>query len=183
MKDINEAFEVLGTLETRRLYHPEWLRKRRESNNRQAPPRTATSRGTYERPETYERSEPPIHSTSSKRRIPVRGKWVVGLSIIFFGGLLLILLPTFLLSNISNPIPSPAPLQLSNGTYLVRNLVGGCGELKIDNGLDLDAVALLSRFEEPAIPLMAVYIRAGASHTIRGVSDGVYLLYFKTGED
>ncbi len=42
MVDINEAFEVLGTLETRRLYHPEWLQKRRESNNRQAPPRAST---------------------------------------------------------------------------------------------------------------------------------------------
>ncbi|MFC2036213.1 DnaJ domain-containing protein [Chloroflexota bacterium] len=29
MTDINEAFEVLGNLERRRSYHPEWLQKRR----------------------------------------------------------------------------------------------------------------------------------------------------------
>ncbi len=33
MRDLNEAFEVLGNLEQRRIYHPVWLQERRESEN------------------------------------------------------------------------------------------------------------------------------------------------------
>ena len=47
----------------------------------------------------------------------------------------------------------------------------------------MDAVAVLSRPEEPKIPLMAVYIRAGDSHTIRGIIDGVYILNFTLGKN
>ncbi len=179
MVDINEAFEVLGNLNNRRLYHPEWLRKRRESNNRQAPPRTSIHHETYEHPET------PVRPTDSKSRIPAWGKWVIGLTIIFFGVLLIIIFNSVLSStpDIPTTTPSPAPVRLPTGTYLVKNLTGGWGELEIDNGLDLDAVAVLSRPEEPKVSLTAVYIRATDSHTIRGIIDGVYILYFKIGED
>lgn len=42
MVDINEAFEVLGKLENRRLYHPEWLQRRRGSQ-----PFTADDQQTF----------------------------------------------------------------------------------------------------------------------------------------
>lgn len=78
--------------------------------------------------------------------------------------------------------PSSVPVRPATGTYIVKELVRGPGELEIDNGLHLDAVAVLSLHREPAIPLMAVYIRAGASHTIAGIGDGIYVLYFSSGE-
>ena len=75
------------------------------------------------------------------------------------------------------------PVRLPTGTYLVKKLGVGSGELTIKNGLDLDAVAILASSEEPEVPLMAVYIRAGASHTIREIRDSTYVLYFSLGED
>lgn len=184
MKDINEAFEVLGALETRRLYHPDWLQKRRESNNRQAPPRASARSGTYERPGTYERSETPVRPTSSKPRIPTWGKWAIGLAVGWF--VIAVVIPNLTSSSqtpttkIPTPTTSQSPVsvRLPTGPYLLKNLAGGYGELKIDNGLDLDSISVLSRIEAPKIPLMQVYIRAGASYTITGISDGVYLLSF-----
>lgn len=75
------------------------------------------------------------------------------------------------------------PVRLPTGTYLVKKLGLGSGELTIKNGLDLDTVAILASSEEPEVPLMAVYIRAGASHTIREIRDSTYVLYFSLGED
>jgi hypothetical protein len=83
MIDINEAYEVLGTLETRRLYHPVWLQKRRESNNRQTPPRESL------RPETDERHDTPIHSTTSSSWMVIR--WIA----VVPAGLAVALLVTF----------------------------------------------------------------------------------------
>ena len=290
MAEINEAYEVLGNLNTRRQYHPVWIQKRRESNNNEAPPRASTRSGTYKRPET------PIRPTSSKRSIPAWLKW--GISLLVVGVILTVVVPnltspsqipnpeiplpttpinslprvtiqsvtlppnpivssgdlifthTFRVVNNEsfdvtinwkgnssitgnfdngtvtvpknsytdvpksyyyittgietitytvyyngiqldewsgthyiNPSLRPVPVRLPTGTYLVKKLISGDGELIIDNGPDLDAVAILSSLKEPKIPLMAVYIRAGASHTIRGISDGVYNLYFSLGED
>jgi hypothetical protein len=73
--------------------------------------------------------------------------------------------------------------RLSTGSYLVEELFGGPGELKIENGLDLDAVAILSSLGEPKAPLMAVYIQATHSYTISGIKAGTYVLYFTLGED
>ncbi|MBA7669045.1 hypothetical protein ES703_77171 [subsurface metagenome] len=75
------------------------------------------------------------------------------------------------------------PVRLSTGTYLVKKLGGGLGELTIENGLDLDAVVILVDSEEPEVPLMAVYIRSEASYTMREIRDGTYVIYFSLGED
>jgi hypothetical protein len=61
-------------------------------------------------------------------------------------------------------------------------MFSGKGELEIDNGLDLDAVGILSSVKEPKVPIIAVYISAGDSFTITGISDNVYILYFSVGE-
>jgi hypothetical protein len=45
-----------------------------------------------------------------------------------------------------------------------------------------DAVAVLTPVGSK-FPLVAVYIRAGDSFTIKGIKDGSYELYFKLGED
>jgi len=74
------------------------------------------------------------------------------------------------------------PVRLPTGTLLVKELHGN-GELTIENGLDLDAVAVLSSTEEPEVPLLAVYVQANDSCTTARVSDGTYMLYFAVGED
>jgi len=74
------------------------------------------------------------------------------------------------------------PAQLSTGTFLVRKLRMGNGELEIENGLDLDAVVVLSSTEEPKAPLMAVYIQSKDSYTVGGIKDDTYVLYFALGE-
>jgi len=73
--------------------------------------------------------------------------------------------------------------RLSTGSFLVRKLSGGSGKLTVENGLDLDAVAILSSPKEPKDPLMAVYIQSNDSYTIRGIKGGTYILYFTLGED
>lgn len=73
--------------------------------------------------------------------------------------------------------------RLDTGTFVVKELRGGKGKLTVENGLDLDALIILSSPEEPKIPLLAAYIRAKDSYSIRGIKDGVYILYYSLGED
>jgi len=73
--------------------------------------------------------------------------------------------------------------RLSTGSFLVRKLSGGSAKLKVENGLDLDAVAILSSSKEPKDPLIAVYIQSKDSYTIREIKGGTYVLYFALGED
>jgi hypothetical protein len=74
------------------------------------------------------------------------------------------------------------PRRLTTGA-IIREVGArdGVGELTIGNDLDLDAVAVLSRQEGPLI--VAVYILNHDTHTITGVPDGSYDLYFTVGED
>jgi len=78
-----------------------------------------------------------------------------------------------------NPLP---PRRLATGTIIrevgARN---GQGQLQIENGLDEDAVAVLSQQEGSL--LIAVYILNHSSYTITGIPDGTYDLYFAVGED
>ncbi|MBA7504183.1 hypothetical protein ES706_02808 [subsurface metagenome] len=73
--------------------------------------------------------------------------------------------------------------RLDTGTFVVKELRGGKGKLTVENGLDLEALIILSGHGEPKIPLLAVYIRAKDSYSIKGIKDGVYILYFALGED
>lgn len=57
----------------------------------------------------------------------------------------------------------------------------GPGELSIDNGTRFDGVAVLALSNDA--PVMAVYIRSGESFTVTGIRDGIYYLFFTTGED
>jgi curved DNA-binding protein CbpA len=172
MKDINEAYEVLGTLETRRLYHPDWLKKRREMNNPEAPPITSDDRVSDEQSETT------IRPTKTKPNMTTRVKWVIGFVAIFIVISIVIVLKSTVFS--SPEIPTSVPVT---GTYIVRNLSGGEGKLEIDNGLDLDAYAVLSRSNAIMTPQMGIYIRAGDSFTMTGINDGVFVLSFRIGKN
>ena len=67
--------------------------------------------------------------------------------------------------------------------FLVKKLSGGYGELRIENGRDLDAVGIIASSREPKIPLIAVYIQSKDSFTVEGIKDDMYTLYFTLGED
>jgi hypothetical protein len=70
-----------------------------------------------------------------------------------------------------------------NGTLLLNNISGGRGQLKIINNYDVDTVFMFSKSGEPLVPLLAVYIHANSSTTVRGIKDGLYIGYYSTGRD
>ncbi|MEW6225627.1 MAG: CARDB domain-containing protein [Chloroflexota bacterium] len=69
----------------------------------------------------------------------------------------------------------------ANGKVLINKLGGGMGRLKITNGGDRDGVVILAKTSAPKKSLLAVYVRAGKSTTIRGIRDGTYVVYFTLG--
>ncbi len=71
----------------------------------------------------------------------------------------------------------------NNGTIFVNHLKGGSGHLKIDNGLSQDAVVVLTAPENPRKPLLSAYVRAKSKHTVRGIKNGVYHIYYSVGDD
>ena len=79
-------------------------------------------------------------------------------------------------------VPQPPPRRLATGTVIrevgARN---GPGELTIENGLDVDAVAVLT--QQGSSWMFAVYVLNHGTHTIGGIPDGTYELYFTLGED
>ena len=80
------------------------------------------------------------------------------------------------------PSPTPTPRRLATGTLIKQvGETNGLGELSIDNGQELDAVAVLSDLN--GTPRTAVYIRSNEAFTIAGIPDGAYHLYFSLGED
>jgi Ig-like domain from next to BRCA1 gene len=83
---------------------------------------------------------------------------------------------------VSIVVPLSPPRQLETGTIVhqagARN---GDGQLGIENGLDLDAVAVLQRNDSAV--LFAVYVRGRDSFTLTNIPDGTYDLYFTLGED
>jgi hypothetical protein len=71
---------------------------------------------------------------------------------------------------------------LATGT-IIKQIGGtnGAGELSVENGLDLDAIAILRRSD--GAWELAAYIRNHDSFTIAGIPDSTYDLYFTLGED
>lgn len=69
----------------------------------------------------------------------------------------------------------------ATGSILQDSDRDGLGELTIENGLDLDAIAVLA--SQTSQPLVSVYIRSAESYILKGIRDGVYLLFFSMGED
>jgi len=71
---------------------------------------------------------------------------------------------------------------LSNGTVLKKNTLylQGDGELSIENGTGLDAVAKLIRGDSA---VLTVYMKANSSYIMRNISNGTYRLIFAQGLD
>jgi len=71
----------------------------------------------------------------------------------------------------------------ANGTVLVNKIKGGMGRLTIKNGDDeRDVVLVLAKSSSPSKALLAVYVRANKSRTVKGIKDGTYVVYFTFGE-
>ena len=78
-------------------------------------------------------------------------------------------------------VPTPLP-RVPNGTILQDyRSEEGLGKLTVENGLNLDAVVALAGLDDT--PVVAFYVQAWNSHTVEGIPDGVYRLYFSTGEN
>lgn len=77
------------------------------------------------------------------------------------------------------PTPTPTPDLTRPLPYFPGR---GEGELTIENGLVWDAVAILSRHDDPNTPLTSVYIKSGGSYTITGIPYGTYELYYMLGK-
>jgi hypothetical protein len=69
----------------------------------------------------------------------------------------------------------------ANGKVLVNKVSGGMGQLTVRNQGSSDAVVLFARSSSPTKTVLAVYIRAGKTATVKGIKDGTYVVYFSTG--
>lgn len=74
--------------------------------------------------------------------------------------------------------------SLGNGTKLSNNPIyfKGDGELEIDNGTSLDAIAKLVNINTNK-SIITVYIKARSVYNITEISDGDYKLFFNLGND
>jgi hypothetical protein len=66
----------------------------------------------------------------------------------------------------------------SNGKLIRAGNGDGRGELTIDNGGSADAVVTLSKGRKAAV---SVYVRKNKKHTVKGVPDGTYTVFFTGG--
>jgi hypothetical protein len=67
----------------------------------------------------------------------------------------------------------------SNGKLIRSGSGDGRGELTINNGGSADAVVTLSKGHKPVV---SIYVRKGKDHTVKGVPDGTYTVFFTGGK-
>lgn len=82
------------------------------------------------------------------------------------------------------PVIQKEYIFLSNGTIIdsVSLYLNGLGEISIDNGTSMDALAKLVR-NYPHKSVYTVYIKAKSIYKMTEISDGFYDLYFAHGQD
>ncbi len=69
------------------------------------------------------------------------------------------------------------------GTIFKNKMTSGDGTLEIKNGLNYDAIAVLSESDTPKVSVFSVFIRAHDSYIINNIPDHSYILYYILGED
>ncbi|MHB0871414.1 MAG: hypothetical protein ACYC5J_18435 [Chloroflexota bacterium] len=78
--------------------------------------------------------------------------------------------------------PSSSPERRpATGTLVHDTARSGLGRLAIENGLDQDALAVLTTTGGASV--VSVYVRSRESFTLSGIGDGSYHLYFAVGEE
>lgn len=71
----------------------------------------------------------------------------------------------------------------AHGTVIVNKLKGGRNRLKMVNNRPTDVLVVLSQPGDGKPALLAVYLRSKSSHTISGIKDGTYQIYYSFGSD
>jgi hypothetical protein len=71
----------------------------------------------------------------------------------------------------------------SNGTVITNQLAGGSNRLRITNNNQQDVLVVLAEPGSSRTALLSVYVRAGSSHTVRGIRSGTYATYYSFGSD
>lgn len=80
----------------------------------------------------------------------------------------------------AQPPPGDPGRRLANGQFVRSGNRTGKGELTIDNGGAHDAVITMAM---NGSPVYSVYVRQGATYTVRGIQDSTYEIFFATGTD
>jgi hypothetical protein len=95
----------------------------------------------------------------------------------------IVLMDTYFAQNTNNQIDTSAKVvetpqaklrSLSTGTIIRTLRSDGNGELTIKNGLNYDAVAVMTRSNDLNEALLSVYIRAGNSYTISNITNWLF---------
>jgi len=81
---------------------------------------------------------------------------------------------------VAPPPPKEQGGRPSNGQFVRKGSRTGRGELTVANGGQRDAVITLAVGKRPAF---AVYVRKGAKHTVTGIQDGTYRVFYTNGSD
>jgi hypothetical protein len=83
---------------------------------------------------------------------------------------------------VPEPTESTENRRAANGKIIQRAGPRGRGRLEITNGADADFAVSAVSGGDPKKPQVTIYVRAGATATITGIS-GTYEVFFKTGAD
>ncbi len=78
--------------------------------------------------------------------------------------------------------PLPTDVRLASGTVVQALSGDGKGELRVDNLLSSDVIVKLVRPYDGWC-VAAFYLRSKDKHTLTGIPDGSYILYYATGYD
>lgn len=83
---------------------------------------------------------------------------------------------------VRSPCQTGAQVRPRSGAELGSRYRGGLGELRVANGTDADAVAVLID-NQSELPRRAIFIRSGESGTMTSVPSGRYRLRFQLGSE
>ena len=70
-----------------------------------------------------------------------------------------------------------------HGAVLVNSIGGGSNELRVANNGPDDLLVVLAAPGENPSALLSVYLHGNSSHTVTGITDGVYSTYYAFGTD
>ncbi|MCX8007680.1 MAG: hypothetical protein N3B11_06160 [Coriobacteriia bacterium] len=76
-----------------------------------------------------------------------------------------------------------ATARPAHGTVVLNSLKGGRNRIKIINNRPSDVLVVLSQPGDGKPALLAVYLRSNGSHTVSGVKDGTYQVFYSFGSD
>jgi len=141
----------------------------------------------------------PFMSLTSQTKSALKGRNIVGLSVLVSVGIVVCSMRSTLASSqwlslslspvTSQPRPFPTPpivitknRSLPSSTVLISRARGGGGSLKVSNGTSRDAYIKLVEPRSRKL-VAAFYVKSKSTFTQKRVSDGTYKVLFVLGED